>query len=467
MKIVFIQPRHFVHPDRAYEPLNLGYLAAYLRSKEYNDVSIRIGAYERDKDILSDAVTADVVGITATSPMIKHGKFLAQEIKKGNPDTKIVVGGTHPSALPDSTLKDEKFDIAVRGEGEITMYELVKAIEEGRSLEEIAGISYRIDGKIHHNPPRELIEDLDVLPYPARDLLMQEKFSKRFYRMFGVKSAWVYSSRGCPFQCAYCASHCVWTRKWRARSAENVIGEIKDLVENYGVGRIDFADDTFTVNKKRVLRFCELLRQENLGITWGCNVHVNTVDNEMLEAMRASGCDEIWMGVESGSPKILKEYAKGSTIEQVRKAFQAAKEVGIMSRAYLMIGAPSESKETIEETEKLLEEIQPDYVGFTILTPFPGCEFYDLAKKQEFLNDEIDWAKIDLDKATVPTKYLSRSELNSEHKRLTQKYVSQEKKKRFSLWYLFYRGWLEIKATPLREYPILITKFWNYLRRTM
>lgn len=469
MKIVFIQPKGYpLHPERAYEPLNLGYLAAYLQQNGDRDIKIHICAYERDRDVTKDAATSNIVGITATSPMMTHGKALAKQIKKINPQAVIVFGGSHPSALPESTLDDKNIDVVVRGEGEVTVFKLVEAIERGGSLETIPGVSYKLSGKIVHNPNRELIQDIDTIPYPARDLLMQERFTKRFYRMFGQRSAWVLSSRGCPFQCSYCASKCVWGRKWRARSPQNIIGEIEELIDKYGINRVDFADDTFTVSKNRILSFCELLKKNKIGISWGCNVHANTIDKEMLEAMKATGCKEIWIGVESGSPRILKELKKGTDIAKIREAFKVSKEVGLPRRAYLMIGSPSENLETIRETEALIDEIKPDYAGFTILTPFPGCELYAHARKMGFIPDDVDWSAIEIyNKATMPTEYLSKEELNRQFKRLSRSVAYLEKKKRFSLSYLIYRGWIEVRATPLIEYPSLFKKFWIYLKNSL
>jgi len=467
MKIVLIQPKHCVHPDRAFEPLNLGYLAAYLRSKGYNDIAIHIGAYESDRKIIADAAGADVVGMTATSPMMTHAQRLAAGIKRTNPEAVVVLGGSHPSALPESTLTDQNVDVVVRGEGEETLYELVGAIGNGSGFESVDGISYRRGEQIRHNPDRDFAEDVDKFPYPARDLLKQERFTERFCQMYGERAAWVLSSRGCPFECAFCASQCVWRRRWRARSPENVVGEIQQLISEYGITRLNFADDTFTVKKSRVLRFCELLEKEKINISWACNVHANTVDKEVLTAMKATGCKEIWVGVESGSPQILKELKKDTSTQKIKDVFKISKDVGIVRRAYLMIGSPSEDLNTIKETEALVDEIEPDCAGFTILTPFPGCELYERAKAEGYLYDDMDWSQVDLNRATLPTKGLSKDALNSEYQRLFRKMALVERKKKFSFRYLAYRGWIEVRATPIYEFPSLLFKFWRYLRLTL
>jgi radical SAM superfamily enzyme YgiQ (UPF0313 family) len=235
MKISLIQPKHLCGPDRIYEPLSLGYIASYLKQKGYVDIRIHSATFESDRQIITLAAAADVVGITAMSPMMTHASVLISEIKKRNSKIIVVVGGVHPSALPEVVLKNNNIDFVVRGEGEITFCELVEAIEGKRSIEEVPGISYRKNGEVIHNQARELIENLDTIPYPARDLLGQEKFVKQYYQNTGQRRANLFSSRGCPFNCRSCASCCVWSRRWRGRSAENITYEIKELIAMYNV----------------------------------------------------------------------------------------------------------------------------------------------------------------------------------------------------------------------------------------
>lgn len=427
MKITLIQPRVGHNPSYIHEPLNLGYIAAHLIENGYNDVSIHIGAFETDKEIISGVSEADIVGFTATSPMMKHAEELARNIKENNPNTTIIFGGSHPSVLPENTLKNKNIDIVVRGEGEITMLEIVQAIDKGLPFDMIDGISFRIKKSIiyNHNPERELIENIDFLPFPARNLMSQDKFLEMGYKKYGDRGAWIFSSRGCPYHCTYCASWRIWTRKWRARSPENIIEEICELIDNYEVDRINFADDTFTISRKRVVEFCNLLKRENLQISWGCNVRVDNIDKKLFEIMKSAGCTDVWIGAESGAPIILKDIKKGATLPQIKNAFKWSKEAGLKRRAYLMIGSPKESKETILQTEKLVDEIKPDTLEFSILTPYPGCENYEMAKKRGYISDDVDWSKIDLfssNCALMDTPYLSKAEIREEHERLSEKY---------------------------------------------
>jgi radical SAM superfamily enzyme YgiQ (UPF0313 family) len=430
MKIALIQPRVGHNPSYIHEPLNLGYIAACLIERGYKDVNIHISAFDTDKEIISDASEADIVGFTATSPMMKHAEELAEKIKERSHETLIIFGGSHPSVLPKNTLKNENIDVVVRGEGEITMLEVVQAVESGLPFDMVNGISYRNKENIIHNPVRELIENIDIIPFPARKLMRQEKFLEIGYKKYGDRGAWVFSSRGCPYHCTYCASCSIWTRKWRARSPKNIINEIRELIDEFDVDRINFADDTFTISRKRVEEFCDLLKRGNLQISWGCNVRVDNVDKKLFEMMKSAGCTDVWIGAESGSPIILKDIKKGITITQIKTAFKWSKEAELKRRAYLMIGSPKESEETILQTEKLVDEIKPDTLEFSILTPYPGCENYEMAKKERYVSDDMNWSKIDLfssNNVLIDTQYLSKEEVRKEHERLSEKYKKYQR----------------------------------------
>jgi len=467
MRISLIQPKHLRGPERIFEPLGLGYIASFLRKKGYKDISIHSATFESDKKIVKDATLADIVGMTTMSPMMTHANILASEIKKRNSKASIVLGGFHPSALPEATLRNRNIDFVVRGEGEITFYELAETIKGNKRIEDVAGISYRQDGRIIHNQPRELIKGIDDIPSPARDLLGQNNFTRRYYQYLGEKRATVLSSRGCSYDCLCCSSQCVWTRKWRGRSAGNIISEIKELVENYNVNYIDFLDGIFTMNKQRVLDFCAGLSDEKITIGWGCYVHPSTVDRNTLEVMKEAGCQEIYLGIESGSPLILEELHKGSTIEQIKNVLSIAKDISLPVLALFMLGLPGDNYSTIKASEDLIDETEPDYVAFSILTPMPGCNYYKIARRSGYVSDNLDWSKIDWGKATMPTRHLSIKDINIEYKRLKRKFAYLSKIRCFSITYLLSKAWVELKNTPVSEFNFLLFKLWRYLRLTI
>ncbi len=393
MKIVLIQPKTF----HTWEALNLGYLASFLRLHGHNDLSFYSGFFDSDGEIIKGCNDADIVGFSCTSPQMRHALNLAKAIK--NNKNYIVFGGVHPSALPEDTLKNDCVDAVVQGEGEEAFLDIVKGNRE----------------QILKHP---YIKDLDDLPFPDRILIKQEKNIRQAYEDNGVRIASIFSSRGCPFRCTFCASHLVWSRAVRYRSADNILDEFEHVVKDLKIDFIKFSDDTFTVKKPLIREFCEKKIKRNINAPWGCNIRVDSIDVDMLKLMKQAGCKEIWIGVESGAPKIIKEMKKGIDIDKVRNVFKITAELGFFRRAYMLLGMPEESLEDIKLSEKIVDEIRPDAVGFTILAPYPGTAYYD---REEHKN--VDWAEVDEYKNRITkTKFLSNEDLHNEQARLVTKF---------------------------------------------
>jgi radical SAM superfamily enzyme YgiQ (UPF0313 family) len=264
------------------------------------------------------------------------------------------------------------------------------------------------------------IKNLDDLPFPDRVLIKQERNIKQAYKDNGIRIASIFSTRGCPFRCTFCASHSVWSRKVRYRSADNILDEFEQVVNDLKIDFIKFSDDTFTIKKERVREFCEKKIKRNINTSWGCNIRADAVDGDLLRLMKRAGCQEVWIGVESGSPKILKEMKKNISLDKVKQVFQVTAEIGLFRRAYMLLGMPEESLEDIQLSEKIVDEIKPDAVGFTILAPFPGTSYYDSK-----LHKNVDWAEVDEYRNRITkTKFLSNEELHQEQERLVSKYQS-------------------------------------------
>ncbi len=395
MKIVFIQPKTIF--GNTWEALNIGYMAAYLKEQGYSDTHFFSGFFDLDEMIIEECKDADIVGFSCTSPQMKHALQLAEKIK--NSKNWIVFGGVHPSVLPQDTLDNKCVDAVVVGEGESAM---LKIVQGDRS-------------RIVQSP---YIQDLDELPFPDRLLIKQERNIQQAYRDNNLRIASIFSSRGCPFNCAFCASHCVWTRRVRFRSVNNVLDEFTQVVKDLNIDFIKFSDDTFGLQKDWLINFCQEKIKRNLNAPFGCNIRVNTADREILEWLKKAGCKELWAGVESGSPKILEEMNKGIDIEQVKWFFAITKEMGFFRRAYILLGMPNETKNDIKMTEDLIDKIEPDMVGFTILAPYPGTSFYDPVRHKN-----ADWSLVDeYGNNLVEGKYLTNVELVAEQKRLVKKY---------------------------------------------
>jgi len=389
MKIILINPSwRFVYGQfkpAAKEgvnmpPLGLTYIAAYLRSNGYRDIKIidvEAGGYNID-DIVEYA--PDVIGFTSVTPNFESTCRMAAEIKK-RLDIPVVLGGIHVSVAPVSAMENEKaFDYGIMGEGEVTAKELMDAIKEGKSVENIKGIVHRKQGEIIVTPPRELIGNLDVLPFPARDLLNNSNY------VFSVPGegirplAMVGSSRGCPFNCIFCASKTIWGRGTRFRSAENVLSEIEEIVNKLRIKYIVFSDDTFTLDRKRVVEICNLIIEQKLEFKWQMMTRANLFDEELLRLMKKAGLVRLSIGIESGDPVILEKIKKGVTLQNIRDAYRIAAKVGVETRGSVMLGHPYETKKTAMATLRFIRNLKDcKQMYINISTPYPGTELYEMA----------------------------------------------------------------------------------------
>lgn len=407
MKIVFIQP-NVGFKGHTWESLGVGYLISYLK-KNYNkelDINFYSAFYDSDEDIINGAKDADIIGFTATSPQFKHGLELAKKLK--TKDNLIVFGGVHASNLPETVISSEYVDVAVVGEGEKAMLKIVENKEKGIKMEkETMNLGF--------------IEDINEIPFPDRKAIKNERNISTAYKDNEMRIASILSSRGCPFTCSFCSSHCVWGRGSRLRSSLNIIEEFEDLINNWKIDFVKFSDDTFTVDKQRVIDFCKLKMERGIKTPYGANAHINTMDEEMIKYLKESGCQELWYGVESGSPKILKDMHKNTNIDNIKEVFRLTKKYGIKTRAYFLLGMPNETIEDIKMTENLCDELEPDIVGFTLLAPYPRNEHFNYEEMKDW-----DWSSFDeYNNNWVKTNTLSNQELKDEQKRLIEKYKKQ------------------------------------------
>jgi radical SAM superfamily enzyme YgiQ (UPF0313 family) len=410
--VVLVNPRI---TDIPFHPLGLLHIAAMLEKSGY---TVKVyDTFPGDDAFIEDIVCdrPKMVGITSATAQINRGLKIAEEIKRKASDIKIVFGGVHPTVMPQWVLEKPSVDFVVIGEGEITAIELFEKIRSGKDdYDSVKGIGYKADGRCVFTKPREYVKDLDSLPFPARHLLPSDWYFQPPGKIRGVwleRSATIMASRGCPGHCIFCSSHLMWGRATRFRSPQNVIAEIKQLVSDYGVNGLWFLDDTFTVNHQWVREFCSLLKQSGLKITWGVQARVNYVTEDLLREMKSAGCVQVDYGVESGSPKVLQTMKKEITSEQVKKAFDISRKVGIRSLATFMIGLPTEEKEDVEMTAKLVNEIKPDFAEFFFATPYPGTELFDMVKTHNWVNPSYDLSSWVFDKITdKPVMTISFSE---------------------------------------------------------
>lgn len=238
-------------------------------------------------------------------------------------------------------------------------------------------------------PNRGYIEDLDSLPFPARHLLPMDK-----YKILGRKLTVIHviSSRGCPFQCTFCSSSALCGKRFRARSVENILDEIEEAAEKYKTRHIEFIDDTFTLNRRRIVEFCEEVKKRGLDISWCCSSRVDTIDEDLMKKMKEAGCFIIFFGVESASQRTLDLIGKGITVDRAVKAINWAKKAGIEVLASFVIGFPWETRRDMKETIRFAVKLKPDFAEFSVATPYPGTALYEMAEK-EGLIEVRDWSK--------------------------------------------------------------------------
>ena len=396
MNTVLINPPLLPPRIANFPPIGLAYISSVLKKAGYHVQCI--DACNMTWQLFEERiveVSPDIVGITCWTFARANAFNTANLIRKCCPKAKIIIGGQHASFLPEQTMQAAKADFVILGEGEETIIKLIKSIQNDDDPSKIKGIAYRNGYNVVINDRHPLIQDLDNIPFPD-----YADFSLDDYQGLpesGRRSAGIITSRGCPFDCGYCSSKEFWTRKWRCRSAENVLSEIEYLYHDLGVRALMFFDDNFTIKKDRVIKICNGIIDRRLDLVWKSVGSVRAVDKEILTWMKKAGCYQVQYGVESGSPKILENISKGQTVGQIRNAFRWTKEVGMEPYAYLLVGAPGETKETINETVKLMKEIAPNQNpsgGVNILWILPETKIYQLSKSQGLISDNA-WIESD------------------------------------------------------------------------
>jgi anaerobic magnesium-protoporphyrin IX monomethyl ester cyclase len=396
MRIIFISPRAIDTPT---QPLGILYLAAVLL-KAGHEVKVIDPNIDDSVSTIADSVLLfkpDLIGISATTAQIENGIDIAACIKEKNHFIPIIIGGAHATVCSKDVLMKPPVDYVAIGEGEHIIINLVNALQLKTPIDQVRGIGYKKNGEAIFTHREPLIENLDEIPFPARELLN----SRYYYAPPRIRGIWtkatatVMASRGCPFKCIWCSSHTVFGYKVRYRSPENVLAELQHLIDEFNIDSIYFIDDTFTLNPKYVEKVCNLIIEKKWkDLKWGCQARVDTVSEDMLKLMKKAGCIQLDFGVESGSPKILANLKKQIDIDAIKKAFMICHKVGMNAFASFMIGTPGENIDDIIMTKQLIREIKPDYCEFFYATPYPGTEFYDLVVERGALPKNasfIDW----------------------------------------------------------------------------
>ena len=469
MKIILISPPQMFAKSwvsaGVSPPLGLMYLSASLRNNGYDPriidavVEAPNNIFEIDggfsgrglsfKDIiLRIPKDAGLIGITNlfsfSYPLVRQ---LTHEIKKNFPGKKIVLGGAHPSATPIETVSESSIDFVIISEGDLTIVDLAINIDNPTALSKIDGLAYKSEnGKPVFNPKTRFIEDLNSVSFPDRNAVSLELYYEIGSPHGPCQGRWtpILSSRGCPYQCTFCTPN-LWDRRYRVRSAKNVLDEIEQCKNEFNITEFLFEDENFTINKKRTLEICNTIINKKLNIRWQTpnGIRASVTDEEMLEAMKRSGCHHITVAPESGSERVLNEIIKKQQDKNdVTKVVMYASKIGLKTAAYFVSGLPGETVDDVEmsiDYACTLAKEGLDEIAFSRFVPLPGSELYDkLVREDKF---DGSWLKL------TATDDLSLEESFSEH--ISTEELNRLRKKAYLRFYLtkvFYHPFKVLKS---------------------
>ena len=438
-KILLIQPPYDIlriEPKTTQPPLGLAYLASVLE-KDYevkildavvegfeNEQVIdrefkRYGLHFDDIKRGIEKFNPDVVGISCLfSTQAENSHKVIKIAKEVNPDIITLFGGAHPSVLPELVMEDGNIDFVIIGEGEHTTRELLRALETGSGFLALDGLAFRENGSVRVLPKTNYIQHLDSLPFPARHLLLMEKYFKINTPMGTttrkVPNTCLCTSRGCPANCIFCSIHTVWGRKYRPRPPENVISEMEFLIKEYGVKELQFYDDNLTFDRERAFRIFDEMIKRRLDLLWTTpnGVAIWALDEELLKKMRESGCYKISLGVESGDDYVLHRIIqKPLNLKKVKPIINFCRKLGMGIDAFFVVGFPGETKEQMEKTLRFARSLKVDNLSVTLATPHPGTRLYEICQKENYLRPGFNFKVIRSRRGQIDTPQFTAKEV--------------------------------------------------------
>ena len=458
MKVLFIYPN--ISKFSSSYHYGIGYLSAVLKKHGHETSLLHIKSKDITKDILFERITGfnpGLIAFSTTSLQYQYVKYFSEMIKKAYCNIPIICGGIHTTLCAAEIMSNQFIDYVCIGEGEYALLELCKCLEEKLDTTKIKNIHSKINGNIYKNPVRPLISDLDELPFPDRDF--DDTIAIDYI-------AHLLAGRGCPFDCSYCCNRNLrqlYDKKGsfvRYRSVDNVLDEIETLVKRYNVKRLNFHDDTFTISKKWTRSFCEKYPLR-FDLPYECNARVETVDREMLMLLKASGCDLIRIGTESGN-EIMRQTILNRKMsnEAIKNICNISNEIGLNTYSFNMIGLPYETEEMINDTIELNKEINPTYGVVSIFYPYPNTNAYEYCKKENLLTQLDKESHFD-EGEVILNPNLSEEKLNSYYRQFNNFFFEKMLTHKYPTVFIFYRM-LKIFLGPFNS-ELFIKKLNDYL----
>lgn len=450
-RVLLIQPPCTIAPRYTKEiqpPLGLAYVAACLEqdyevrvldaacegwdteAREENGL-ITYGLSFEQIGLHIAEFNPEVVGVSCLFSMQHRNAHRVCEVAKAvNSNVLTVMGGAHPTVLPKETLGDPNVDFVIIGEGEYSTKELVDCLRDGKDVSGVDGIAFKRDGAITVNPKTRFITDLDAIPFPARHLLPMEKYFS-INLPHGVSSRYspntpLITSRGCPARCIFCSIHSIWGHKFRARSVDSIMAELRQLKETYGVREVQFEDDNLTFDRKRASALFRKMIAEKLDLAWTTpnGVALWRLDNELLREMRESGCYALCLAVESGDQEFLtKTIHKPLKLEKVKEITRWIRRYGFETTAFFVVGFPNETREQLMNTFRFASALDVENTMFYFATPYPGTELYKICEDGGYLPKDLSLSDLGVKQANIVPGHISRQELE----KLVAKHVLKHK----------------------------------------
>jgi len=406
-------------------PLGLGYIAGVLASKfevtmldssleGYSTIQTLptgktvYGLEDRDMKSAIEGFLPDAVLVSCLFSSLHYQTLRVTRLAKEVDENIVtIVGGPHPSAIPQLFLKEDSVDYCIVGEGEYTALKLLQSLHAGKPLQnDIDGLGFRSAGNTLLIPKKNFVANLDELPFPARHLIDLDRYftigQVQGLRLDGkrrknLRVIQMIATRGCPNHCTYCAKSVTWGKSYRKRSPHNIIKEIKYLVDTFQMERIAFQDDNLTISRKYIINLLNTLIKENLPVTWEAHngLEVDTLDEQLLDTMKASGCVSFTVAIEFGTREILQKAKKKVDLEKARATIQYARRKGMDVRGFFMLGYPGETREQIQKTCEYARSLNLSVTAFALVTPLPGTALWNSCIREGLINgEEIDFSSL-------------------------------------------------------------------------